>query len=85
MDTIINGCDPSSVHSYHLTLRIKVFVLYFLCLIDSYILMLIIMTFNAGLFVATMLGLTAGYFIFGLTLGSKTEKLYNPETDKCCT
>jgi copper transporter 1 len=31
----------------------------------SYLLMLVLMTFNAGLFIVVMLGYTLGYFLFG--------------------
>ena len=37
-------------------------------LFASYILMLIAMTFNAGLLIAIILGLTTSYFIFGLSI-----------------
>ena len=86
MDKLIKGCHPQRAYDYALNSRLMIGGLYFLCLIDSYILMLIVMTFNVGLFIATVLGLTAGYFIFGLILGdNKTDQIYNPETDKCCT
>jgi hypothetical protein len=51
----------------------------------SYMLMLAVMTFNAGIFVATVLGLTVGYFIFGFIRKRKYTRIYNPEGDKCCT
>ena len=43
------------------------------------------MTFNAGLFIATILGLTSGYFVFGFIRKRGFTKIYSPETDKCCT
>jgi hypothetical protein len=43
------------------------------------------MTFNGGLFIATIAGLTIGYFIFGFIRKGNYGKIYNPEGDKCCT
>lgn len=40
-------------------------------LFASYILMLIAMTFNAGLLIAVILGLSTSYFVFGLTKPSE--------------
>ena len=63
---------------------------YFYSTILSYALMLVVMTFNMGLFIAAIVGLTIGYSIFGYlrkTEGNnhaQGEKLYNPEGDKCC-
>lgn len=48
-------------------------------------LMLIVMTYNAGLFIATVLGLTTGYEIFGFIKKKSHTRIYNPEGDKCCT
>ena len=50
----------------------------------SYMLMLIVMTFNGGIFVTTMLGLTVGYLIFGFMKIGNYNHIYNPEADKCC-
>ena len=50
----------------------------------SYHLMLIVMTFNAGLFIATVLGLTAGFVSF-LSVKEEEGKIYNPMADKCCS
>jgi hypothetical protein len=47
--------------------------------------MLIVMTYNGGLFIATVFGLTAGYFIFGFIRKKSYSRIYNPEGDKCCT
>ena len=46
--------------------------------------MMVCMTFNLGLFLATVLGLTIGYFIFGFVRRKGHTKTYFPETDKCC-
>jgi hypothetical protein len=55
--------------------------------------MLVVMSFNGGLFLATCFGLAFGYFLFGylkkrsihqVKAASGGEKMYNPEGDKCC-
>jgi hypothetical protein len=38
---------------------------YFLSTLFSYALMLVVMSFNVGLFFASVFGLSFGYFIFG--------------------
>ena len=40
-------------------------VLYFICVLFAYALMLCVMSFNVGCFIATILGLTLGNFVFG--------------------
>ena len=60
-------------------------LVYFVSLFLSYILMLIVMTFNFGLFAATVFGLSLGYFVFGFIRKKGYNKIYCPETDKCCT
>lgn len=40
-------------------------VMYALTLLIAYTLMLVMMTFNAGLFLAIVLGYTVGYLLFG--------------------
>jgi hypothetical protein len=66
-------------------------VSYFYSTLLSYALMLVVMTFNMGLFCAAVAGLTIGYLVFGYL--RKVEKarekdaalkIYNPEGDKCC-
>ena len=53
-------------------MRLTLIFLYMLNTFFSYMLMLIVMTFNAGLFCATIVGLTIGYAIFGY-LKKKSE------------
>ncbi len=50
----------------------------------AFYLMLIVMTFNAGLMIATILGLTAGYTLFLFNPGSESD-VYSPPADKCCS
>ena len=66
---------------------------YFLSTLLSYSLMLVVMTFNGYLFIACVLGLSFGYFIFGYLkkknhlkakVDAGAERIYNPEGDKCC-
>jgi hypothetical protein len=47
--------------------------------------MLVVMTFNVGLFIAAVAGLTFGYFVFGFINRKGFTKVYYPESDKCCT
>ena len=76
---------PDEVYKVSCMQRFKIMLVYFVSLFFSYILMLVIMTFNAGLFVATIMGLTSGYFVFGFIRKRGFTKIYSPETDKCCT
>ncbi len=66
-------------------LRFLISMIYFVTMGLSYLLMLIAMTFNGGLFIAVVLGLGVGYFIFGFTRKNPNTPIYNPEGDKCCT
>ena len=77
--------NPDNVYQVSFVYRAQGMVMYFLSLLLSYALMLIVMTFNVGLFVAAVLGLTTGYFVFGFTRKRGYSKIYQPETDKCCT
>ena len=77
--------NPEEVYKVSCMQRFKIMGVYFLSLFFSYMLMLIVMTFNVGLFVATIMGLTAGYFVFGFVRKRGFTKIYSPETDKCCT
>ena len=73
--------------------KLAITVSYMISTLLSYSLMLVVMTFNGYLFIACVLGLACGYFIFGYMkkknhLKSKVaagaERIYNPEGDKCC-
>ena len=77
--------NPDDVYRVSCLERFKIFAVYFLSLFLSYMLMLIVMTFNAGLFLAAIFGLSAGYFAFGFVKRRGYTKIYAPETDKCCT
>ena len=66
-------------------IRIVISLIYLLSIFLSYMLMLIVMTYNAGLFIATVIGLTAGYAMFGFIRRKSHTRIYNPEGDKCCT
>ena len=79
------GENPDEVYKVSCTNRFLIALIHFVSLFLSYLLMLVVMTFNFGLFVATILGLTAGYFIFGFIRKRGFTKIYSPETDKCCT
>jgi hypothetical protein len=66
---------------------------YFMSTLFSYALMLVVMSFNVGLFFASIFGLALGYMIFGYlkkrdSIENKEmsggERIYNPEGDKCC-
>ncbi len=71
-----------------MTDKLVITVSYFYSILLSYALMLVVMTFNMGLFCAAVGGLTIGYLIFGyyrkIGKHSGGEQIYNPEGDKCC-
>ena len=68
--------------------RFKAMWIYILILFLSYHLMMAVMTFNAGIFLASVLGLSVGYNI-QLSLANSNSALaatfYDPQIDKCCT
>ena len=74
----------NSVYTLSCKIRFLISITYFVSIFLSYMLMLAVMTFNAGIFIVTILGLTTGYFIFGFIRKRKYTKIYNPEGDKCC-
>jgi len=57
-------------------------LIYFFSIFLSYILMLLAMTMNGGLFVAIVCGLTTGYAIFGFRRSKSFTKILKPEGDK---
>ena len=85
----INEClasdTPDDVYKVSCIQRFKIMLIYFISLFFSYMLMMVVMTFNKGLFAACIIGLTMGYFLFGFTRKRGFTKIYNPEVDKCCT
>merc|ERR1711935_861455 len=52
MNQILSSDEPGEVYKFQFFHRFKLFIVYFLSLMLSYFLMLIVMTFNAGLFIA---------------------------------
>ena len=77
--------DDNSVYTLSCQIRFLISLTYMLSIFLSYMLMLIVMTFNGGLFIVTVLGLTCGYLIFGFIRKGSYTRIYNPEGDKCCT
>lgn len=81
----LNSEKPDNVYRVSCIQRFKIMFIYFISLFLSFFLMLIVMTFNFGLFLAAVFGLTFGYFVFGFIRKRGFTKIYSPETDKCCT
>ena len=74
----------NAVYMKSCKIRFYIAITYFVSIFLSYMLMLAVMTFNGGIFLVTIIGLTMGYFIFGFIRKRKYTKIYNPEGDKCC-
>ena len=81
--------DPqASTLSLSMKLRMKVMFIYMMILFISYHLMLAVMTFNIGIFVAGIAGLSIGYImqmIYTKTGESDSKLFYDPTIDKCCS
>ena len=75
----------NSVYTLSCKIRFFISLTYLFSIFFSYLLMLIVMTYNGGLFIVTVCGLTTGYFIFGFIRKRSHTRIYNPEGDKCCT
>ena len=73
---IINICRGAPT----LAARALLSVLYGVNVATSYLLMLAVMTFNVGYFVAIVLGLALGHFIFFPVLAGNTTDL----SEACC-
>jgi hypothetical protein len=82
---MIDKKDNSAVYTLSCKIRFIISITYLFSIFFSYMLMLIVMTYNAGLFLVTIAGLTTGYFIFGFIRKRSYTRIYNPEGDKCCT
>ncbi|CAI5505666.1 unnamed protein product [Closterium sp. Naga37s-1] len=67
--------------------RLAVTGIYALNLIFSYAIMLIVMSFNIGLFIAVVLGLTIGFFFFGAKrrkTSSERPLVEEAQEENCC-
>ncbi|CAI7743972.1 unnamed protein product [Closterium sp. NIES-54] len=67
--------------------RLAVTGIYALNLIFSYAIMLIIMSFNIGLFIAVVLGLTIGFFFFGAKRRKNSSErpiVEEAQEENCC-
>ena len=85
-DILASAYNEEEAYQISKQSRIKMSFIYCLQLFLSYILMLIVMTFNVGLFLAAVFGLATSYLIFGFsTAGDDDFEFFNPETDMCCT
>ena len=47
-------------------MRLVISFLYLLTVVLSYLIMLMVMNYNAGVFLCTIFGLVTGYFVFGV-------------------
>ena len=58
-----------------MTLRLKLTINYFISVVIAYALMLCVMSYNGGVFVATILGLTTGHFVFSYLKNLKEKDM----------
>jgi len=76
-------------------MRLILTVIYMAMVTLGFFVMLLVMSFNVGIFVTVVLGLTIGHALMpkcqkiGAALGLENivleKNLYNPEFEKCCT
>ena len=68
-DNEVNNVLPFPVH-----IRIAISLLYLVTVVLSYLIMLMVMNYNVGVFFCTIFGLVTGYFFFGvLKIGMKMK------------
>ncbi len=85
--------DDEKLYPLPVGTRVLIAFIYMLNITLAYVLMLAVMSFNAGVFIAAVGGVTIGYWIFGYLKKKwynektyeKIGEIYNPEGDKCCT
>ena len=71
----LKTATDESKEKINLQTKFIVTAIYFMNILCSYMLMLIVMTFNGGLFLASIGGLTLGYLVFGFLKIKDDEKL----------
>ena len=93
MAKVISTSNYSDNFDLPMQAKLLITLTYFLSILLSYLLMLVVMSFNGGLFLATVFGLSFGFFLFGymkkknahlVCAAVGADKIYNPEGDKCC-
>ena len=75
--------------------RLYISFIYFLMALTGYFIMLLVMTFNVGVLIAIVLGISTGNLITGYLKLPKLDKsllrssqdvaVYRPTSDQCCT
>ena len=76
VQTVIRTVETGMLTSLHLSQT----ALYLVQVALSYLLMLVFMTYNSWLCLATLLGITSGYFVFGWRKNVMVE-----QSDVCCS
>ena len=71
--------NESDVYKVSCIERFKIMFVYFANLMCSFMLMLVIMSFNTGIFISAVFGLTLGYYVFGFVRKRGFAKIYMPE------